>query len=81
MKSIIADIKIISVFSINVASVMGKSRAEPRQAHLMERLANRVLVTPKVVSPNMTIVAIKAMDMLYLMRSITPNMVSINGYI
>ncbi len=50
----------IMAFSIKVASVMGKFKAVPKQAHLILFLSRRVLVTPKVVIPNMTIVIISA---------------------
>ena len=74
------DINIINAFSIKVASVIGKSRAVPRQAHLIVRFDNSVFVTPIVVNPKMIIVAKCAIVMFHLNRNISPIIVSRNGY-
>ena len=48
------------LFSIKVASVIGKFSAVPRQAHFIVFLENKDLVTPIVVMPSTIIVATKA---------------------
>ena len=71
---------IIIAFSINVASVIGNFKAVPKQAHWMDFLLNKVLLTPIVVIPNITSVIIKAILTSNRIKNMSPRAVSIKGY-
>ena len=53
-------ITIIMAFSIKVASVIGRFKVVPRQAHVIDFLSKSALVTPIVVIPKIAIVRISA---------------------